>query len=359
MSIGQVAQHGNGERFVPMLRAYRSTPTVKPPRAHLRPPLHAQYQALKCGGCPVGINFDLTDLQAFRAVVELGSFRKAADALSISQPALSRRIDKLEDALGVRLFERTTRSVTLTTVGRVFAPSAEQLLDDLDAALLGIRDVSSSRLGHVTIACVPSVAYYFLPNVIAEYHRRFPRIRVKLLDSGANEVLGAVISGEADFGVSFLGSQEPEIDFKVLLQERFVAACRRDHPLARKKRVTWDELYAHEYVSVDKTSGNRLLLDQALSGVAPPVPSVCETRHVTTLLGLIEAGLGVAAVPSMAMPGRDHPILTSVPLVDPVVKRRVGIVKRRGRQLTPAAQAFHEMVVDAKRASRASGAAAS
>lgn len=297
----------------------------------------------------MGVNFDLNDLQAFRAVVELGSFRKAAEAVNISQPALSRRIDKLEDALGVRLFERTTRSVTLTTIGRVFAPSAEQLLDDLDVALLGIRDVSSSRLGHVTIACVPSVAYYFLPNVIASYRRTFPRIRVKLLDSSANEVLSAVISGEADFGVSFLGSQEPEVEFKVLLQERFVVACRRDHALAGKKRVTWNELYEHDYVSVDKTSGNRLLLDQALSAVAPRTPSVCETRHVTTMLGLVEAGLGVAAVPSMAMPGRDHPVLTSVPLVDPVVKRRVGIVKRRGKPLTPAAQEFYRTIVETKR----------
>jgi len=303
----------------------------------------------------VGVNFDLNDLQAFRAVVELGSFRKAADAVNISQPALSRRIDKLEAALGVRLFERTTRSVTLTTVGRVFAPSAEQLLDDLDVALLGIRDVSSSRLGHVTIACVPSVAYYFLPNVVASYHRRFPRIRVKLLDSSANEVLGSVISGEADFGVSFLGSQEPEVEFKMLLQERFVAACRRDHPIARKKRVSWTELYEHEYVCVDKTSGNRLLLDQALSAVAPHAPSVCETRHVTTLLGLIEAGLGVAAVPSMAMPARDHPVLTSVPLVDPVVRRRVGIVTRRGRPLTPAAEQFYRAIIEMRRGSGVNG----
>lgn len=303
----------------------------------------------------MAINFDLNDLQAFRAVAELGSFRKAAEAVNISQPALSRRIDKLEEALGVRLFERTTRSVTLTTIGRVFAPSAEQLLDDLDVALLGIRDVSSSRLGHVTIACVPSVAYYFLPNVIANYRRRFPRIRVRLLDASANEVLGAVISGEADFGVSFIGSQEPEIEFKLLLQDRFVAACRRDHPLARKKRVTWSELYEHEYVSVGKTSGNRLLLDQALSAVAPSAPSVCETRHVTTMLGLVEAGLGVAAVPSMAMPGANHPILTSVQLVEPVVKRRVGIVRRRGRQLTPAAQEFHRMMVGAKRGGMTSG----
>jgi DNA-binding transcriptional LysR family regulator len=301
----------------------------------------------------VGVNFDLNDLQAFRAVVELGSFRKAADAVNISQPALSRRIDKLEAALGVRLFERTTRSVTLTTVGRVFAPSAEQLLDDLDVALLGIRDVASSRLGHVTIACVPSVACYFLPGVIASFHASYPRIRVKLLDGSANEVLGAVISGEADFGVSFMGSQESEVEFKLLLQEKFVAACRRDHPLAKKKRVTWREMYEYDYVSVDKTSGNRLLLDQALAEVTPKAPSVCETRHVTTMLGLVEAGLGVAAVPSMAMPMRDHPILTSVPLVEPVVTRRVGIVKRRGRPLAPAAQQFHQTIIEARRGAAA------
>ncbi|MGU7772974.1 LysR substrate-binding domain-containing protein [Burkholderia sp. MR1-5-21] len=293
----------------------------------------------------MGINFDLTDLQAFRAVVELGSFRKAADAIHISQPALSRRIEKLEEALGVRLFERTTRSVTLTTVGRTFAPSAGQVLDDLDVALLGIRDVSSSRLGHVTIACVPSVAYYFLPNVIARFRARYPKIRIKLIDASANEVLDAVVSGEADFGVSFMGSQEPGVEFRTLLQERFVAACRRDHPLAAKKRVTWSELYEYDYVSVDKTSGNRLLLDQALAGIAPRTPSVCETRHVTTMLGLVEAGLGVAAVPSMAMPLPTHPILTSVPLVDPVVTRRVGIVRRRARALTPAAQEFLNAVV--------------
>jgi DNA-binding transcriptional LysR family regulator len=151
-----------------------------------------------------------------------------------------------------------------------------------------------------------------------------------------------------------MGSQEADVEFKVLLQERFVAACRRDHPLARKTRVSWSELYTHEYVAVDKTSGNRLLLDQALAAITPDMASVCETRHVTTTLGLVEAGLGVAAVPSMAMPLHDHPVLTSVPLVDPVVTRRVGIIRRRGRPLAPAAQQFYQMILETKRGGRRS-----
>ncbi len=297
----------------------------------------------------MAINFDLNDLQAFRAVVEQGSFRKAAQAINISQPALSRRVDKLEEALGVRLFERTTRRVSLTQVGRAFAPTVERLLDDLDLALLGITDVASTRLGHVTVACVPSAAYYFMPKVVAHYHRQYPKIKVKVLDSSANDVHAAVLSGEADFGLSFTGNLQAEIEFELLVEERYVVACRRDHPLAGRASVTWAELYQQDYISLDKTSGNRFLLDQALMGIEVQKPSVCETRHVTTMIGLVEAGLGIAAVPTMAMPvANEHPILTSVPLIEPEVMRKVGLLKRRGRVLTPAARELERLIVEMK-----------
>lgn len=305
----------------------------------------------------MAINFNLNDLQAFRKVAELGSFSKAATALHVSQPAFSRRIEKLEEALGVRLLERTTRRVSLTSVGRDFDRKVQQLLNDLDQTLLGIRGVADTRMGEVTIACVPSTVYYFLPLVISRYHERYPKIRIKVLDAGANDVLTAVSNGEADFGLNFVGSQEADIDFTPLLEERFVAACRRDHPLAKKRRVTWTELAAFDYISVSKVSGNRFLLDQALSGVAGRPQAIYETQHVTTMLGLVEAGLGVAAVPSMAMPGADHPLLASVPLLEPTVTRRIGLIRRKSRSLSPAAQQLYESFLEmkAKRGKQARG----
>ncbi|MDM0114362.1 LysR family transcriptional regulator [Variovorax sp. J22R133] len=308
----------------------------------------------------MAINFNLNDLQAFRAVAELSSFRKAADALHVSQPAFSRRIEKLEEALGVRLLERTTRRVSLTSVGRDFDRKVQQLLDDLDQTLLGIRGVAGTRMGEVTIACVPSTVYYYLSQVISRYHERYPKIRVKVLDDSANDVLSAVSRGEADFGLNFVGSQEPDIDFTPLLEERFVAACRRDHPLAKKRRVTWTELAAYDYISVSKVSGNRLLLDQALANVPGRPQSIYETQHVTTMLGLVEAGLGVAAVPSMAMPGADHPLLVSVPLSEPLITRKIGLIRRKGRSLSPAAQQLYEFFLEmkAKRGKPAKGRAA-
>ncbi|KPB71761.1 LysR family transcriptional regulator [Pseudomonas cannabina] len=284
------------------------------------------------------INFDLNDLQAFRAVVETGSFRKAADTVQITQPALSRRIEKLESALNVKLFERTTRKVSLTTVGRAFLPQVERILDDLDSALMTISAVGSTRMGNVTIACVPSAAYYFMPQVISTFHQLFPKIRIKVLDASANEVNSAVALGEADFGVSFSGNLAPEVDFEELLQERYVMACRRDHPLALCDSVSWEEMYRHDYISLGITSGNRL------ASTRPLRDSICETRHVTTMIGLVEAGLGVAAVPSIAMPMTAHPFLVSVPLVAPEVIRNVGVIKRRGRTLTPAALELERLV---------------
>lgn len=288
------------------------------------------------------MNFDINDLLAFRAVAELGNFRRAAESVHISQPAFSRRIDKLEQALGTQLLERTTRKVSLTAVGRDFDRQLRQILDALDTTLLGIRGVAATRMGEVTVACVPSAVHYFLSEVVRLFHSRYPKIRVRILDDSANKVLLAVAEGEADFGLNFMGSQENDIEFVTLVEEPFVAACRRDHPLARRKTVRWADLAEHEYITVSKASGNRLLLDQALAGLPGLPRSLYETQHGTTMIGLVEAGLGVAAVPAMTMPQAGHPVLVSVPLVDPVVTRKLGLIRRRSAILSPAAQQFYD-----------------
>jgi DNA-binding transcriptional LysR family regulator len=296
----------------------------------------------------MAINFDLNDLLAFRAVAELNNFRRAAETVHISQPAFSRRIEKLEQALGVRLLDRTTRRVSLTVVGRDFARKVQALLDDLDSTLLGFRGETRSRMGVGTVASVPAAVNYHVSQVIRRYRESYPKVRIKIFDAGANAVLDSVVRGEADFGINFVGSQEPDIEFKPLLEERFVAACRRDHPLAKKRRATWADLAAHGFIAVSKSSGNRLLIDQALAGAAGAPESLYEAEHVTSLLGLVEAGLGVAAVPSLAMPGKDHPLIVSVPLYAPVVTRRVGLIRRKGRTLSPAAQQLYELFAQTK-----------
>jgi DNA-binding transcriptional LysR family regulator len=291
------------------------------------------------------MNFDLSDLRAFLSVADVGSIRAASDSLHLSQSAISRRIDKLEAALGVKLFSRTTRKVELTAIGRSFVPKARNVMRELDDALVGIKDVAERISGQVTIACVPSAVGYFLPAVIKQFHARYPRVRIRLIDESSADILVAVTRGDADFGLTYIGSQEPDVDFEPLLEERFVVACPVGHRLARQKRLTWSELARHEYVTIAQGSGNRFLIDQALNRVESKPQWFCEVRHVPALVSLVEAGLGLGVVPRLAMPPKGHSGLVSIPLEEPAVTRVIGLIRRRGRPLMSAAQLFHDMLL--------------
>jgi DNA-binding transcriptional LysR family regulator len=292
------------------------------------------------------VNFDLNDLYAFRALVEYSNFRLAAESICLSQSALSRRIEKLETALGIKLFNRTTRRVTLTLYGQTFAERSDQLLANVEGVLADINKVSQDRVGLVTIATVPSAAYYFMPDVIRRFQARYPRVRVKIIDSSAGNVIEAVASGHADFGICFAKDLQPDIEFIPLTGDVYVAACRRDHPIASKKNLTWREFYQQDYIELDKTSGNRNLLDKMLGHIVPERPSICETRHVTTMLGMVEAGVGIAAVPAMSMPTSEHHMLTHLPLTEPVVKRTVGLIRRSGRMQSYVAAELEKLITE-------------
>ena len=209
------------------------------------------------------INYDLHDLQAFVAVAERNSFRQAAADLFISQPALSRRIDKLEEALGVKLFERTTRRVQLTNVGQAFLVNVRDALNGLEDAVLGVADLAAHRTGTVTLACVPSAVWHFLPEVLQRFTAQFPKIRVRVHDESAQDVLNLVLTGAADFGICFTGAENPEIHFQPIYVESYVLAMRHDHPLARRKKLSWKDTVDERYISVAKSSGNRSVLDFA------------------------------------------------------------------------------------------------
>ncbi|WP_417662031.1 LysR family transcriptional regulator [Pseudomonas sp.] len=286
------------------------------------------------------MNYELQDIRAFVKIAEHGSFHEAADAIHLSQPALTRRMQKLEEGLGIQLLDRTTRRVSLTAVGRDFLPKAQRLLDDFERSILGIQELAERQSGQVTLACIPTAAFYFLPIVIREFNQQYPKVRIRILDHSAHEGLEAVLRGEADFGISMLSGQSAEIDFTPLVNEPFVLACRRDHPLAKQEQVAWRELSDYRLIGVGRMSGNRVLLDHGLANLDWRPSWFYEVQHLSTSLGMVEAGLGVSALPSLAMPAEDHPILVQRPLVDPVISRTLGLVRKHGSSLSPAAEKF-------------------
>lgn len=300
------------------------------------------------------MNAELLDLKAFVTVAELGSFVRTAQTLNLSQPALSRRIQKLERSLGAPLLERSTRHVRLTMVGRDFLPKVRHFIDELETSVLGISDLGARSSGLVSIAAVPTAVFYFLPQAIARFSRKYPRIRIRILDIGANEGLDAVARGEVDFGINFIGASHSDIEFTKLVDDPFMLACRHDHPLASRKRVSWAELRSERVITVGRNSGNRAIIDNALAQHGLQLGWSYEVAHLSGSLGLIEAGLGVAVLPRLATPTPGHPIIRRIRLTDPQVSRTIGIVRRRGAGLPSAANHLLDVLLETWRAARPS-----
>ncbi|WP_175942529.1 LysR family transcriptional regulator [Burkholderia pyrrocinia] len=292
------------------------------------------------------MKIDTLGVQAFVAIADGGSFRQAADTLHVTQTAITQRLRKLESYLGVALVERTTRRTTLTEIGRRFLPQARRLLNELSDALTEIRETGLSQRGDVTIACVPTVGVQYLPRILRAFSGHRPHDRVKILDHASASVLQAVLRREAEFGISIAGDQHPELVSVPLTNDPYVLVCRDDHPLAKRRRIRWAALQPHSLIFAGEVSGNRGLLEGALKTSGVSLHSFYEVQRSSTALGLVAEGLGAAVVPKLAIQKNAYPMIRTIELVEPSVSRTLVLVTRKSAQLSPAARALYDMIVE-------------
>ena len=297
------------------------------------------------------MKIDMLGVQAFVAIADQGGFQRAAGTLNITQAALSRRLQTLEGFLGVKLVERTTRAVALTSIGENFLPQARRLMTDLSAALVEIRETGRALRGDVTLACVPTVGVQYLPKILQDYCARFPENRIKVLDHASSGVAQAVLRREAEFGINIAGHHHAELSSIPLLEDRFVMICRDDHPLAARKRLSWKQLEPHRVIFPGNDSNNTPLLRLALGEAKLALRSVYEVQRSSTAVGLVAQGIGVAVVPSLAIQAGAYPNIKVVALADPVVTRTFVLIARRSAHLSPAAQALYDMILKRARQS--------
>lgn len=290
------------------------------------------------------IKFDLMDLQSFLAVAETGSFQRAASEVNISQSALTRRIQKLERNLGVQLFERTTRTFNMTLAGKSFVKRAQSIVDE---ALATQQFMVGEGTGEgflpyrsLTIAAIPTATQNMVPKAIEKFQSKGQRVILRILDHFANDVAQAVLDGEADFGISFIPVSTPELQFQGLVEDRFVLAMLASHDLYKKEVVRWQDIDNQNLILPAKGTGNRMVIDEALAREKISLNSAFEVRQSATNLGLVEAGIGVAVLPEIAIPQSERSAIRFRPLVNPVVTRMIGIISQPQRPNTEAADYF-------------------
>jgi DNA-binding transcriptional LysR family regulator len=290
------------------------------------------------------MKLDTLGVQAFISIAEQASFQRAANELHISQTAITRRLQNLETHLGVKLIERTTRTVALTATGNDFLPQARRLMSELSNALVEIFESGKARRGDVCIACVPTAGIQFLPRIIQEYSDSFPENRITILDHSSAAVADAVLRREAELGINVAQTHHPELTSTRLLTDQFALICRDDHALASKKSLAWKQLAPYPLIFAGEANANRNVLDQALGSSKVKLQLFYEVQRSSTALGLVAEGVAVAVVPQLAVQKNTYPRLRVVALVGPIVSRSLVLITRKAAHLSPAARALHELI---------------
>jgi DNA-binding transcriptional LysR family regulator len=289
---------------------------------------------------------DLRHIRSFLALARAGSFTRAAAELHMSQPTLTVQIQQLEHAVGVKLFDRNKRHVALTPAGRDLLVPLERILIDVEAIATSTEELLEHRRGLVSVAALPSVAAGLLPRAIKQLAGIYPGITVRVHDGVAVIVAAMVKSGQVDFGISSQTYGDRELTSQVLHIDRLCAVVSRHHPLARKQSMALHELAKHPLILMVKDSSSRQVVDQAFDREGLVSNVAYETTYGTSVAGMAEAGLGVGILPeSMVGTSRLHRLR----IRGEALTRRISIISRAGRSLSPTADRLKETLEDCVR----------
>ena len=289
------------------------------------------------------INYRVDDLRALLALEQHGSFVRAAETLHITQSALSRRIAQLEGVVGARLVERTSRRVALSSQGQSLARQARVVLPQLDQCMEDAYRQARGESGSVTLACLTTVAYSRLPAVLSQFRQAFPSVRLHVRDDTGQRVTQTVISREAEFGVTVFTESSADLVAQRVARDPFVLAVAPQHPLARKRSLSWGDLTHWKPVSLGRSSANRVLIDTELTRLGINPPWFDEVEHLSTMIGFLRNAQVVGVLPRMALDAR-APDLVMLPLRNPVLSRDIALIRRSETELSKAAQGLWEML---------------
>ena len=290
------------------------------------------------------MNLKLKQLAGFVAVARCGSFSAAARELAMTQPAFSQLIRQLEDTLHVRLFERTTRKVGLTEAGTRFLAMVQRPLDDLEDAHVYMRDIAGGRRGRIAFASLPSVAFAVATTALARFKAEHPQIHVRLIEEQNLDIVEKVLAREIDFGIGTLDAAHAELDFAPLIDDELVAVFPARHAFAKRRRVEWRDFAAEPLVLLTGRSNVRAIVDRHFAALGRAAEPAYDVAGMVTALAMVRAGLGVTAMPRIALGELNMNALASAPFGAPRPTRRIGIITRTKRRLSPAAQAYVELL---------------
>ena len=283
---------------------------------------------------------ETASLQTFVAVAEGGSFSRAADALFLTQPAVSKRVSALEEELNARLFDRMGRSVRLTEAGEALLVHARRVLAELEASRQAVADLQGSVGGRLRIGTSHHVGLHRLPPVLRAFSTRYPEVQLDLHFMDSEQACFAVERGDLELAVVTLPDAPPDtVETEIIWPDPLAFVAAPDHPLARQETIAPADLAAHGAILPAPTTFTRRIVNEALRPYGIRLTVALETNYLETIKMMVSVGLGWSALPrTMALPE-----LQAIEVRGITLSRRLGLVRRVGRTLGNAARAFSEV----------------
>ncbi len=289
------------------------------------------------------MRIDYLGLEAFVAIADLGSFGRAAAQLNLSQTALSHRIRKIEEDLGVQLLVRTSRELSLTKTGQALLPQAREHLNRLEAVYADLRKQGRQRQVLLNFACLPTIATSYLPIVLRQFSIEYPELTIQLHDRPVPRIAELVQAGEAEFGITILGASHWDLEADPICQEDYILLVPRTHRLAGRKTISRADLEGEAFVRIRTQSANRQLVYDAMGPYRDRLIWRYEVQNAATAMSLVAAGLAVTVLPSVTATLASEKIV-GLRFSDVQMSRPLGVLRRRGTQLSEAGNRLIELL---------------
>ena len=283
-------------------------------------------------------------LRAFVAVYHTGQVSAAAQQLALTQPAVTVLLRELEGKLGLKLFDRSTRSLRRTEAAAEAIGFAERALAELEALGASMAELAGARRGRVRIAATSTVAQTLLPPVMRRFLDTHPEVAVEIEDVAPTGFVEAVLRERVDFGVGTLQAPVAGLREDVFLRDSLAAVAPAAPDFPAGKPITWKQLAALPLVTVRPGYGVRQRIDEAAQATGVQLRVAHEVSLLTTALALAGHGLGVAVLPASLVGQSREPGLVARRITRPAVERNTAIVYKAERSLSPAARAFADMM---------------
>jgi LysR family carnitine catabolism transcriptional activator len=283
-------------------------------------------------------------LRAFAAVYHAGQVSAAAEQLALTQPAVTVLLRELEGKLGVKLFDRSSRSLRRTEAAIEAIAYAERVLGELEAMGRSMGELAGAGRGRVRIVATSTVAQTLLPAALAAFLQRHPDVKVEIEDVAPTEFVETLLTERVDLGVGTLEAAVPGLRERVFLEDALAAVAPASADFPAGKPITWKQLAALPLVTVRPGYGVRRRIDAAAESAGVQLRIVHEVALLTTAVAMAASGLGVAVVPASLLGGSPAGGLVARKLTRPAVPRNVAVIHKQERSLSPAANAFAEML---------------